>query len=422
MKILYVLQQSITHDGKWLSADSNINMLAGFLQSLSTKEDFGKLEIDVLIAPIESFEDIKSYAEIFDAANVNWIPMDGPVNAQLQRQHFDSMFWHNLLKANSYDVIINCLTELSRNIKTILTIEKLNAKLITQCFWLDLPLLGEPKVDESCSYHWRQFDAFECSDLVAFACISTFNGFFDHASKVYAYNIYSKLLKKCRVWDFGYSQDEVDKFAIALLAPEKIVIGFLNRISDYTGWDVLQKALQIVNEDPDYADKFVIRFTNPSKRVSDEWLSNNFVGFESFLGGKQLTRAEYFAFLNDCDITAHLYTNERYGGCALRESIASKCFPIVANCHEQATLVKTREAKIDVVEGEFLHPEAVANSIKFAIDVCLGSEKLGEQKLNEVMQQVSEMREQNFNRCSFERTTVGVLEDIANLFNSFEAQ
>jgi hypothetical protein len=49
MKILYVLQQSITHDGKWLSADSNINMLAGFLQSLSTKEDFGKLEILSLI-------------------------------------------------------------------------------------------------------------------------------------------------------------------------------------------------------------------------------------------------------------------------------------------------------------------------------------------------------------------------------------
>ena len=147
MRLLYIIQQSIyDNNGKWSTADSNIGMFIGLAKELVEKTDW---EIHALIAPLHDFSDIRSYNEIFDHPNVLFKPFDYPVDAFLNRQNFPARDMENLIKLD-YDLIINNITEISRNIKSIIEINKLKTKLITQCFWLDCPEIGEAKYQQIC--------------------------------------------------------------------------------------------------------------------------------------------------------------------------------------------------------------------------------------------------------------------------------
>ena len=97
------------------------------------------VKFDILIAPLNDFNDLESYDDLFIDDNVNWISFKFPVNAFINRQHFDAIKWQNILVDGQYDIVINNITELSRNIKTLIMYEKLSTKLITQCFWMDCP-------------------------------------------------------------------------------------------------------------------------------------------------------------------------------------------------------------------------------------------------------------------------------------------
>jgi len=79
MNILYILQQSIYNKNKkWISSDSNIQMMRGILSELIEKTDWN---FYVLIAELENFADIKDYKEIFDNERVHFIPYKFPVDA-----------------------------------------------------------------------------------------------------------------------------------------------------------------------------------------------------------------------------------------------------------------------------------------------------------------------------------------------------
>lgn len=403
-KILYVLQQSIYNDkNKWLTADSNINMMLGMLKAFEKKPEFKNYQIDILIGNLSDFEDLKKYEDLYYSENVNYIPFNFPVNAFTNRQNFNVEEWYKL-KLENYDLIINNITELSRNIKTI--IEKnpkkyKKTKLITQCFWLDAPEINEAKIENNISYDWRQFDGFECSDLVTFTCQSTKEAFINNSKFKFSQNYIHKILDKSNIWDFGYSQDECNMYN-DIEKPDKKRILFLNRLSElnYTHHIEFIEAIKILSR---YRNDFEVIFTNPSRKIPFDWLQENCPNFIPYKQNKNLTRKEYWELLKSAKVSVHLFTLERYGGCALRESISSKNVPVVADCFEQSSIVNNENLLVEFVSDGDINVQDLSDKINVALDYK-------EEDLDNIILE-------NYNRCSFEKTIEIVLKDIKKLLD-----
>lgn len=412
-RVLYILQQSILDNaGKWLSADSNINMASGFFNAWIDQTGMGGFEVDVVIAPINTFTDIKNFQEVFpEHPNLKFIEIEMTPSAALNRMDFSSWEWQKVFQTGRYDLIITCVPEWVLAIKTLLhTMKQPMPKIITQCFWLDTPEIDEPKQPEHITLQWRQAEGFILSDLVVFTCESTKKAWINNSIRIISARALLPVLQKTTVWDFGYSQAEIDSTVPEDWRAHDVArIGFLNRITsdDYTNTHIFIEALRLLKTDPRYTDHFEVVFTNPSKRVSGEWLLRNVPNYKSFMDGKPLSRSEYLQFLYSCDVTTHLFVKERYGGCALRESIASLNFTVVADCHEQGHLVFDPHLKVD---AKNLTAEAVADALRYAIDVTLC------RVTNDEWMKAQDYREatvdKNKLQCSFESQINIVLSDL----------
>lgn len=415
MKILYILQQSIIdNDGKWLTADSNVNMFAGLMRAWSTYEDFADYSIDVVIAPLSDFADISTYEEICPYPNVSFIQHKFYPNAMMNRFNYDANFWTSLIGNVGYDAVINCITEMSHALRVAIEMTKVDAKLVTQCFWLDAPYSGHPKADENFALAWAQMNGMLVSDLCVFTCESTKASFFANGYAMVQPWVLHEIRDKSTIWDFGYSDDEiVGKLRGRVKFGKDVArIGFLNRITkpDYTNFEVFTKALRYLELDPAYQNRFEVVATNPSKRLDEYELDSVIPNFVSYMGGKPLNRDEYIELLGSCQITVHLFEDELYGGCALRESIAAGNMIVTVDVHEQGTLVPMKSFK---VERDGLTPESLAHALRVAINAA--TFRMPQADMEEVMKGVALMREINFNRSAFENTVVKVMDDLESL-------
>jgi hypothetical protein len=363
MKILYVLQQSIyDSNGKWISADSNINMFAGIVSKiLEIKPDW---EFFVLIGL--PFKDIKKPTEILNHKNVHYIENNYPVSSVLSRYHFDVNNFVKLFKEVKPDVIWNNIPSLTRNWRAIIEESKnssnvKNPLLINCNYWIDT--LQEPKVfDERTSYGIRQIDGALAADLVPFTCNSTKEIFLEEVKLRLGDFYYKKILEKSTIWDFGFSSDELlqnysnKKF-------DKVTIVFPNRLSgiNYTHH---KEFIEAVNELYVERQDFQVIFTNPSQKISWETLRKNVLPL-TILKTSNLTRKEYVNLLWSSDIVVNLFDKERYGGCANVEAIFCKCLPIMTRYGEY----KRRAAKaykyfIDLP----ISPAKIKQKLNLAID------------------------------------------------------
>lgn len=334
MNILHILQQSIyNNDSKWLTSDSNIDMTCGILRELVVKRpDWNHY---VLIAPLHDFADITSYDEIFKHENVNFIPYPFIVDAFLNRQNFSIKDFDRVFSSlPKIDLVWNNLTEVSRNIKTYLFQKKSDAKLITACYWMDTPEIGEEKVDPSISYQYRQFDGYECSDIVVFTCNSTKKAFFDNAEKVFVKEKITPILDKSVIWDFGFSTKEADQYRTNEKFDKKTIL-FLNRLSGINYTHHLE-FIEAVNRLYEKRQDFQVIFTNPSQKANWDELKQQIPALHVYKDGKALNRQEYFELLWKADVSFHGYLSERYGGVANTESIYCNNITVMPEVYEYA--------------------------------------------------------------------------------------
>lgn len=320
MNILYILQQSIyDSNNKWRSADSNINMMVGAINEIlhRTKE----YHFYILIGNLKDFGDIQNFNEIIPSnSNVHFVEYNFPVDAFLNRQHFNVIEFDNMFsKLPKIDIVWNNITEISRNIKTYLVKQKSNAKLITTCYWLDTPEIKEPKVEYDISYQYRQFDGFLCSDLCVFTCESTKQAFFENAEKIFSKKLVNKIKRKQAIWDFGFSTREAYTYYVKNKSNKKTIL-FLNRLSgiNYTHHEQFIRA---VNKLYEKRQDFQVVFTNPSGKYTTDQLINMVKPFKLYNNGKPLSREQYFKLLWESDVSFHGFLEERYGGCSFRESL-----------------------------------------------------------------------------------------------------
>lgn len=406
LNLLYILQQSIYNKkNKWLTADSNINMMTGMLREVTRlRPDW---HFYILIAKLKDFADISSYDEIFKHKNVHFIPYDFPVDAFLNRQNFDVKKFHAMWnKLPSIDVVWNNITELSRNIKTYLVRAKSDAKLITTCYWLDAPEIGQEKVDRSISYDWRQFDGFECSDLAVFTCHSTADAWRKNALAKFRFGYTSKIIMKSTIWDFGYSESELNGYN---LVPKKLVkekdgkktILFLNRLSgiNYTHHQEFIEALQILKGIRE--DDWQVVMTNPSQKFSAKELQENVPNLWLYQGGKALTREEYVWLLSLGDISVHLFERELYGGCSHRESLYMGNIPVTPKVFEYKRIQGKRYPFYTSVK-----PSHIADALNKALNFI---------DKNKSPRWLKDMKIRN-HESSFEAISGRVVSDIETLF------
>ena len=401
MNILYILQQSIYgNDNKWRSGDSNINMMIGLFEAMRQTKKWKDLKIDVVIGKLSDFFDIKSFDELFKDDNVKFIECDFPIDAFTNRQHFDVRFWKPLIERN-YDVIVSNITEQSRNIKTLVETMHKKTKLVTQCFWMDCPEISEPKVPESYSYQWRQFDGYLCSDLCVFTCQSVQHAFVENAFHVFNKKYVDEIIKKSVIWDFGFSVTEAEKYRQPKFLEDKATILFLNRLSGINYTHHLE-FIETINRIAKYQKDFEVVFTNPSGKIDQTWLEANCANVRKI--NSPLNREDYWKLLYESDISVHLFTLERYSGCSVRESIHAENITVVANCFEQARLVDIPELKVDIIDGEIS-----IDSLEKSLNYALLTKYLFDDD------DFKKIREKNINCCSFEAQVVGIFDKLYDL-------
>lgn len=411
MKILYNLQQSVYNDeGQWSRADSNVQMTCDLFRALRNQQsEWWESELecfDVFIAPVSDFFDLDSYDDLFEDEKVNFLSFDRPVDAFTARYDFDVEKWKSALSEGNYDVVINNVTEISRNIKTVLhRVDQEDTKLVSQCFWMDCPRINEAKVDQEISYDWRQFDGYECSDLSVFTCQSTKEAFFRNAEHKFHGDEIFDLKRSSSIWDFGYSVEEAENCRpsedrLEEITSDKKRVLFLNRLSgiNYTHH---KEFIQAVNDLYKQRKDFEVVFTNPSKKVDHEELMDWCLPAISYNDGDPLDRSQYWELLYSGDISVHLFMKERYGGCALRESIHAGNVPLVADCHEQRTLV---DGDMTILCDE-TEDEVQPRRIEEALDLWLDRDDFD----------LGHVRRENRERCSFESTSEDVVNDLMDL-------
>ena len=131
---------------------------------------------------------------------------------------------------------------------------------------------------------------------------------------------------------------------------------------------------------------------------------------------KPLSRKEYWELLYSGDVSVHLFTIERYSGCALRESIAAGNIPVVAQCYEQERIVNNSQFMVEVDEDKNIGKESLKYAITSGLNSCLwtGAEAFHFTGTAEIMRGIKERNEES----SFEHTAKIVMDDINRLLES----
>jgi hypothetical protein len=316
-----------------------------------------------------------------------------------------------------YDLIINNITEISRNIRSIIEINKLKTKLITQCFWLDCPEIGEAKVPTNMSYDWRQFDGFECSDWATFTCNSTKEAFIENSKHKFVDKYIQSVLNKSSVWDFGYSKKEADEYystPIDKVSNPRIL--FLNRLSGIN-YSHHEEFFEVIRDIWKERQDFEVVFTNPSRKISFEEIAEKCPAYVPYKDNKPLNRREYWNLLYSGDMSVHLFTIERYSGCALRESIAAGNIPIVAQCYEQERIVNTSQFMVDIGAFHDIDKKSLTRAILNGLDSCfwwMGADGFDFTGMAATIKGIRERNEES----SFEHTAKIVIEDINRVLES----
>ena len=190
---------------------------------------------------------------------------------------------------------------------------------------------------------------------------------------------------------------------------------FLNRLSgiNYSHHEEFFEAIRDIWEE---RQDFEVVFTNPSRKISFEEIAEKCPAYVPYKDNKPLSRKEYWELLYTGDVSVHLFTIERYSGCALRESIAAGNIPVVAQCYEQNRIVNNSQFTVEIDEDKNIDKESLKYSLKHALDSCFwrGADAFHFTGMAEIMRGIKERNKES----SFEHTAKIVIEDINRVLES----
>jgi len=240
----------------------------------------------------------------------------------IQRYHFNVNLYSSLF-SNEYDLIINNVPELTKNMCALyFYMHKKIPKIISINHYIDFP--SEAKVKTEFSYFSRQIES--CH-------ISSNTVFISQRSKE-KFEIESGIVSdKFKVWRMSFSTDELDsllhynkKFSIKTIV-------FPNRISS-TGHsshiffiDAIKGLLKIRSD-------FRVFFSNLTKEYSNEYIKE-MLPVAEFYDGRD--REKYLNVLAKCHIV-FAALRDIHGGLSVREAIYSGCIPVIPKRDDYITI------------------------------------------------------------------------------------
>lgn len=388
---MYYLQPSVNDGKKWcLLADSNTNMMRGLINELILTD----VRFHIVLPHIANCADMTGYRQLFpdwsDEAyainnkQLNFIPREGPVDANEFRYYWDSEMTLDLKNfldtyEGSKKVVWSNIPELTGNILQHVRPAKgapHDAILVNSCYFLDSPVhpktgVDRDPVDKAINW-WRQVEGAYRADIAGFCCDGNRFQFFEGVQTTHSQEIVEEITKKSAVFRFGYSEAELDSIVASDECIEirrsineqldgRNLIVFPNRITDpdYTNGRVfLDAASQL---DP---KKWVFYATNPGEKyVTHKELEDKFPNYLRLVHGTP-SRIEYVAVLKCAHIHASLFVEEANGGCACREAMHLGSLPLMPYANEYTRLTAADyPGYIDYV-GNTVHPQAIINACK----------------------------------------------------------
>ena len=371
LSILYTLQPSVNNGEHWvIMADSNTNMMRGFVSEIMKKEDveFCVIGPDInqteLVEQKEIFHGLGEHIdEAFISGRLKYIPVSGrPIDAVSYRYEFDMgrdleavQAWHERSGAEHL-VFWNNIPELTANYMNYFHHPKNDAKdvvFVNCCYFLDSPIHPKTGVDEPIHHKavnwWRQVEGALRADIAGFCCDGNRHQFFEGVNYSHHEDIVQAITKNAWVFRFGYSETELDTLVdeaphVADICTEatkggKFLITFPNRISDpdYTNGLLFIEAMEMLSHT---RDDFVWTVTNPGQKyVKNVDLAEKYDNFV-LISENDLTRAEYVTLLGNTDFHCSLFIEEANGGCACREAMHLGSMPIIPFANEYTNLAR----------------------------------------------------------------------------------
>ena len=190
---------------------------------------------------------------------------------------------------------------------------------------------------------------------------------------------------------------------------------FLNRLSgiNYSHHEEFFEAIRDIWEE---RQDFEVVFTNPSRKISFEEIAEKCPAYVPYKDNKPLSRKEYWDLLYSGDVSIHLFTIERYSGCALRESIAAGNIPVVAQCYEQERIVDSSQFMVNIGAFHDIDKTSLKYAIRNALNSCfwMGAESHYFTGMAKTMKSIRDRNEES----SFEHTAKIVIEDINRVLES----
>jgi len=369
MKNVLVIPQFSMNNGKEMTPayDGNCNILQAFIRYFATINEefcFQVLVPGNHICSDEAFNEFVSLISKTVCKTKNIVVKyvvdhTMEISPIINRYNFSAKYYQKLFTETKYDLIINNIPEIARNLVACYPTEY-NAKLIS-CHWFpdyffQDDMTGCWENGAKFSYSFRQLDGILSSDLNIFICESTLKGWQESIVRTFSalgktqIAAYSNLMSLCvtdiEEYEEISKQFKQDKFTeFTALFPSRVTE------SMYTNWKV---AFDMFLSDP----RGRIIFCNPSGekglRCIDKFYPNE--KFEdvviqlnsgccfrcrSYNAGKlfvvlePLVKKMYYETCVMAHSIINFYVAERYGGIAIREAIAlGKLLPFLPIINE----------------------------------------------------------------------------------------
>ncbi len=384
ISILYVAQWSMFSDGKFLCGTDYPSLaLNNFIQMFG-KDKKTNYSITVIVPEGITINDIifDKYKKLI-SNNELLINLNNDVkvttiqhkwfsNLLINRYNFVFSWYSEVLTSGKYDIILNLIPEIARNIKSVLKVNNLNSKIITWNNWVDIPSESVFN-DTTTNYFFRQVDGVYSSDLYLFASESNQRSF----EKGVKENIKSPLPNTLdwipTAYFKQYSDFLIDKKDLSIeeinslepikYSPNEVVI-FAERISStgYTNHEMILNAFS----NP-YLTKYMLLVMNPSKMKGLDLIQQSFpdwkfdevkLKFNNFSDGKyqiveavkhanayiilsQLSHDDFLKISNYANASISYRFKEKYGSSTIRETaFAGNCLPVVPQVNEYAKWYK----------------------------------------------------------------------------------
>jgi hypothetical protein len=331
MNLLYILsQQSYTSKNgqrRWTLQDPQLLLFLRIAKELIERTDWG---ISVMYGrPIESV-----VTSLIDSDRVTWIDQELMIDTLLQKYDFDASTYAQILLNKKFDVIINTNSEITRNLRALLSCIQYDAKLIQFVSSISVSFLDEEEqYEQRIDPIFRQIDGALSADLTTFLCPSLHDSFLESAWLLVGKTQMAPIQSKTSVWNIGFSREELRSLKRKRKTQKPIIL-FPHQFdkANSTKWREFVVAIEKLSKTN---ASFQVVVTNPTHSVSWNWLEDTIPHLKVLKEGP-LSREEYIKLLWESSIIVNLLTLDRYGGFENVEGIFCKCFPVMPRIHEYA--------------------------------------------------------------------------------------